>query len=431
MEPSDSESEAGRGRGRLAEGEYDDNTGGEDDDDDSDGEPSPVIMQSFKKCDATNATNSKVKRSDKAKETMEDSEDSESGHPTTSIANPRPKVTHEHFDAVAEADNARRQGVSVAPVAVPTVLTDGVRDPAVVDTVTLVQVSEKNMSAAIIPMEDVVHIVAMDDKGEMLMPFIISQEELRGSATLKSELQRKLLKNEPSRVLRSTIVIKLRSKDGNAKHDSVQFAIPVVLQNETLEMFEQIDTVLSMGHCKIWTLEPKIVADMFKIHKHGLPTKYAQSNVMKTVVLKDIGTQVQIDAKWRMIVKCGKIVGASRPKASRKMSIKSIAKETEYESAEVLDDKDNVQHPKAKRAKTVSNKSTDEPSCSSSEDAIVFRGLSAPSAGGVIGVDFDSLPPLNKSVPSMRGVMIHTSTATTMKIVQSDSTHAFLFISSV
>ena len=110
----------------------------------------------------------------------------------------------------------------------PTVLTDGVRDPSFVEKVTLVQLSQSNSSAAIVPMVDVMHAVAMGDDGTPLQPFEVGKDGLKGNVTVKLEMQRKLLSEEPTRVLRSAIVTRVRIKDSNPKHDCFQFSLPAV-----------------------------------------------------------------------------------------------------------------------------------------------------------------------------------------------------------
>jgi len=252
-----------------------------------------------------------------------DLSDAEEPHRTVGVQ--RPTVAPERFDAVAEAEIARKQ-CGHAPAAAQPAPTEGNVDSAIADNVTFVLLSVGNTSAGIVPKEDLVHAVAVDDDQNQLLPYEMvysaKEEGLRATATSKAELARKLLQKHPTRMLRSVILSKVvPPKEATGKHQiHMQAFVPVVLVDGEIEKssdckftFEQLAKNAPEGYQLVLAIEPKIVAEMYKITKHGLPTKYAPSDNVRYWTVKNANDQAKIDPKW---ILCAKTRTGSRSSSS-------------------------------------------------------------------------------------------------------------------
>ena len=396
-----------------------------------------------------------------AADSDENSENEPSDRPTKSIAMKRLQVPVEHFDAVGEAEHARQQGVQQSAAA-PTVttLTDGVRDQTFLDKVQLVQLSSSTThSAAIVPMADVMHVVVVDDEGTPMQPFNVAKDVLRGNMKLVRDAQIKLLHEQPSRVLRSTIVTRVRPKDANGSgHDHFQFSLPVIPlleEGEAIAIVEEVKAAVPGGYCLNWPLDPKVVADLYKMNKQGLPTKYAPSDTVKVHALKNVERHAEVDNGWRLVVTGGKRGGASGGAAGGggKKRAAAAAAAPPPPAAAAAGASAAAEAPEAaatagaapapaKRSKLNNNGGTTaQQRAGQLTMTNMLSSVAAPSGGGGTTTTTTNdaaaaaevwlekmMKQLSPSVPNMHGALLTLPAPATVQCTQIDSTHIFLML---
>ena len=202
---------------------------------------------------------------------------------------------------------------SAPPPPPPATLTEGVVDRKNLAALEFVQISNKTTAAALVPKEDIVHAVFKDDDDEPLksfkVPFGRAKEGsgLKGNVANKVELQEKMLQEDPKRMLRSVILVRLKPEHGssNNKQISMQAMLPVELaDDETMTadaacMINELDKNLPGGYTLVFALNPKIVAKMYNITRHGLPLKYAPNgNLVKYKAIKEVHSE-RAGSSWQ------------------------------------------------------------------------------------------------------------------------------------
>ena len=108
----------------------------------------------------------------------------------------------------------------------------------------------------------------------------------------------------------SVILVRLKPEHGssNNKQISMQAMLPVELaDDETMTadaacMINELDKNLPGGYTLVFALNPKIVAKMYNITRHGLPLKYAPNgNLVKYKAIKEVHSE----SSWKLVAEAG------------------------------------------------------------------------------------------------------------------------------
>ena len=361
---------------------------------------------------------------------------SDNEEPHRSVGFKRPKVASEHFDAIAEAEIARKKNVT-AHAASQNV--DGVVDTAIIDNVTFVLLSvAPAMTAAVVPKEDLVHAIAVDDNGNELVPFEVAYSKddngLRATATTKCDIARKMLQKHGSRMLRSVILTKIHTNKETTSGKPVTFMqafVPVRLTNDDVEKdkeckntIEQLEKNLPNGYQLVLAIEEKIVKEMYKITKHGLPTKYTPSETVKFVTVKNVNDQIKIDPNWKLCAKGGSASRSSGSSSKRKNQTDATEGEASNSAVEVT--------PKKTKAAVGARQRASQPTLTEvGLTKSVAQGDSEPvqeSKNDSVKLNIETFAKLGNA-SNLRGVLLELSEAATVSLIQTDPEHVFLTFS--
>ena len=404
-----------------------DNSDNEDEDSEDEAMPSPVplgehTVQHKRKVPLPESTKKSApeKKKKSAPRQMSES-DSDGGHhePVRYMTSNHPKVVEEPIDAVADAEQARQQ-VASAPASAPAAatVTESYVDPSILNDVTFVQVSANGLMAAVVPNQDIVHAVGISDPihgvedGKLMKPFEITKDVTKGIASSKLATQKSMLEENMTRVLRSVIIIKVKSKDPALKQQNIQFCVPVTItEGDTISkaIDDQINTKAPEGHCKLWPLEPKIVMDLYKQTRNKLPSKFMPNDTIKAVVIKNVESQAEIDSNWTIVAKSTSRASSSGTKraatAGEKPSKKLVAAESSPPPKKSKPSA-GLQTPSVHAM--IMGASANEPTTNGSVESSSFK------------IDLDTLSPMHPDMMNTRVAMFEMSSTAEVSIVRVD-----------
>jgi hypothetical protein len=274
--------------------------------------------------------------------------------------------------------------------------------------------------AAVIPNKDIVHAIGKGDKDETMEPFEVTKETTKGNAASKYAAQKALLETDMTRVLRSVIILNVKSKDPASKHQSVQFCLPITMTEGdaiATSIDDQIKSKVPEGHCKLWPLEPKLVNDLYKQNRNKLPTKFMPTDSLKPVVIKNVESQADIDSNWAIVAKSTTRASSSGTKRAATAGDKPSKKK-----ATTDDDDDDAAPPLPKKLKpgpqtpSVHEMMIGASSSTTTEPAM--NGHASEESSSASKIDLDALPLLHPGMKGTRVALFEMSAKAEVAIVR-------------